>query len=184
MFLTSRSASVQVRFRQREQFQKTEQPGYNGQRVSAKLLGRGTACVIGDPQNVSLQMSPAELHATGVVGQIRYPAVIAEDSAENRAQQGRQHFGAPRGGHYVKDELLGYQPPDPALVAVGPPTRLIYIQDRFSGQLLLQLRHRLCHRLAGFLPGFRGLPKLISMPSTSASIASTSRRGKRQTTVQ
>ena len=61
-----------------------------------------------------------------------------------------------RGRHHVEDELLRDQCPDPALIAVGPPTRLIHIQDRFARQLLLQLLNGLRDRLTNFFPSFLG----------------------------
>jgi hypothetical protein len=91
-----------------------------------------------------------------MVGQINYPPVTAKNAAEDRAQQGHQHFGAARGGHHIEHELFGSQSPDPAFVAIGAPTRLVHIQNRFARQLLLQLLHRLCHRPAHFFPGFLG----------------------------
>src|SRR5256885_3763222 len=38
-----------------------------------------------------------------------------------------------------ENELLGHECPDPALVAVAAPTRLVHVQHCFARQLLLQL---------------------------------------------
>ena len=94
-----------------------------------------------------------------MVREINHPSIVAKDSAEDRTQQRYQHFSAARGRHHVEHQLVRYQRPDPALVAIGPPTCLVHIQDRFVRQLLLQLLHGLFDRLADFLPGFLGTPQ-------------------------
>src|ERR1035437_5148761 len=97
-----------------------------------------------------------------MVRQIYHPTVVAKNPAENRAQQRYQHFSAARGGHHVEHKPLRHQRPHPTLVAIGPPTRLIHIQDRFARQLLLQLLNGLFRRLADFFPGFAPVKRMSS----------------------
>src|SRR5205807_744569 len=65
----------------------------------------------------------------------------------------------PRGGHRIENELLGHECPDPALVAVAAPTRLVHVPHCFARQLLLPLLTGLLDRLADFLPSFLSAPQ-------------------------
>src|SRR2546429_3908550 len=104
-------------------------------------------------------MRPTQLHAAGMVAEIHRQPVTTENAAENRSQQRHQHCGTPRGGHRIENELLGHECPDPALVAVAAPTRLVHVPHCFARQLLLPLLTGLLDRLADFLPSFLSAPQ-------------------------
>src|SRR6266705_679651 len=91
--------------------------------------------------------------------EIDTPSVTTQNPAEDRPQQRHQYLSTPRGGHHIEDELLRYEHPNPPLVAVGAPTRLVHIQHRLVRQLLLQLLTGLLDRLADFLPSSLGAPQ-------------------------
>src|SRR5438105_14995787 len=101
-------------------------------------------------------MRPTQLHAAGMILEIDTPSVTTQNPAEDRPQQRHQYLSTPRGGHRIEDELLRYEHPNPPLVAVGAPTRLVHIQHRLVRQLLLQLLTGLLERLADFLLSFLG----------------------------
>jgi hypothetical protein len=67
---------------------KTELPGHKGRHISAKLPCRRAPRMIRNPQ------------------------VTAKNAAENRAQQGNQYIGAPRGGQHKEHKLLQRHQPN------------------------------------------------------------------------
>src|SRR5437588_4122889 len=104
-------------------------------------------------------MRPTQLHAAGMILEIDPPWVTTLNPAEDRPQQRHQYLSTPRGGHRIEDQLLRYEHPNPPLVAVGAPTRLVHMQHRLVRQLLLQLLTGPLDRLADFLPSFLGAPQ-------------------------
>src|SRR4029077_11396393 len=71
---------------------------------------------------------------------------------EHGSQQTRQDCAAARGRHRINHVPRRHKGPQEAFSAVGPPTRLIDVQDRLIFQLLFQFLARCGHRLTGFFP--------------------------------
>src|SRR5580658_11101137 len=123
-----------------------------GQRVAAELLHHAALGEFHNPQQVAFQMSPAELRLAGVILQVGAETVAAQDTLEHGSQQAGQDCAAARGRHRIDYEPRRYKGPQEAFSAVGPPTRLINVQDGLIFQLLFQFLAGGSHRLAGFLP--------------------------------
>src|SRR5580704_6382601 len=123
-----------------------------GQSIAAEAFRVGGLADFLYTQDIAFEMRPAELALALVVFQVTGTAVATEDSGEYFTQQPNQHFGSARERDLIKDEVCRHQSPEPALFSAGPVSRLVAVDNRFMGQLPLQFRAGLGHRLAGFLP--------------------------------
>src|SRR5712692_850460 len=136
-----------------------EESGVLSQSVAAESLHRTALGELHNPQQVAFQVSPAELRMAGVILQVRTETVAAQHTPENGSQQSHQHFAAAGGSHCVDHVPHRDKSPQEALVAVGPPARLIDVQHRFILQLPFQFLAPSSHRLAGFFPTFLRAPQ-------------------------
>src|ERR1035438_1659021 len=155
-----------------------------GQRVAAESLYRVVLGELHNPQQISLQVRPTELRFAGMILQVRAETVAAQDALKDGSQQTDQHFAAAGGRHRVDHVPCRHESPQEAFSAIGPPA----VSSTFNTGSSFNCRSSSWHGAAtAWLASsqhFCVLPKLISMPSTCPSSASTTRRGIRQTTVR
>jgi hypothetical protein len=81
-----------------------EQARNQRQGVAAKPFGIGRTGKLLDTQQISFEMSPAELGPAFVVLQVGSKAVTAENPWKNGLQQVDQHLGTAAGSHREEDE--------------------------------------------------------------------------------
>src|SRR5271166_2942363 len=103
-------------------------------------------------QDIAFEMRPAELAVALVVLQVTGTPVAAKDSGEYFTEQLNQHFGPARESDLIEDEVRRHQSPEPPLFSAGPVSRFVAVDNRLAGQLPLQFRAGLGHRVAGFFP--------------------------------
>ena len=65
-----------------------------GQCVPAESFYRAVFGEVHNPQQIALQVSPAELRFAGVIFQVRAESVAAQHTPENGPQQANQDFAA------------------------------------------------------------------------------------------
>ena len=123
-----------------------------GQRIAAESLHRARFGELQDSQHIAYQVGPAELRLAGVIFQVRAETIAAQDATEHLPQQVAQNLAAASGGHRIDHVARGHKGPQVALIASGPPARLVHVQHRLILQLLFQFLARGRYRLAGFFP--------------------------------
>lgn len=104
-------------------------------------------------------MRPAELALARDVLEIRGQPITAEDPRKGVAEHGLQHVRAPRGSNVIDDERACDERPEPALVAVGPMTGLIDVENRLVPQRRGEFGRGRGHRRTGFFPGSLRAPE-------------------------
>ena len=159
-----------------------EKPGMLGQRVPAKLLHDAALGKLRNSQQIAFEMRPAELGRARVILQVRAETVAAQDTLEDGAEQTDQHFAAAGCSHTMYRAATKAHRKRLSPLVRQPVSSIFKTGSSFNCRSnswqgaatasLASSQH------------FCVLPKLISIPRTCASSASTTRRGIRQTTVR
>src|SRR6202050_459126 len=123
-----------------------------GQSVAAEAFRVGCLADFLNAEDIAFEVSPAKLTLALVVLQVTGTAVAAKDSGEYFAEQLNEHFGPARESDLIEDEVCRHQSPEPPLFSAGPISRLVAVDNRLVGQLSLQFRTGLGHRVAGLFP--------------------------------